>query len=237
MRKISAIITGGSRGIGFAIANELATANANLFIIGRNSQSLNKAKTALIDAGAGAVIVASIDMADKNAASALKNALEEANFTPNVVVACAGAFHEESLLDSTTAHIDEQIKVNLTATVELIKLTVPMMQKQEYKRIIIIGSTAGYEYYAYGPIYSILKWSLRGLTANLREELKKDKIGVTLVSPGGTLTDLWQGADLPPNRLMIPSDVAKMTVASLHLSDQAVMEEIIMRPIEGDMHS
>jgi NADP-dependent 3-hydroxy acid dehydrogenase YdfG len=103
-------------------------------------------------------------------------------------------------------------------------------------RIVIIGSTAALEPYAYGPVYGITKWALRGLAENLRAELRPHKVGVTLLHPGGTWTDLWEGVDLPRERLLEPSDIARLVATMLELSPQAVVDELIIRPIEGDMH-
>jgi short-subunit dehydrogenase len=86
------------------------------------------------------------------------------------------------------------------------------------------------------PTYGIAKWGLRGFALNLRHELRDDGIGVTFLSPGGTLTDMWAGEDLPPNRLLEPTDVALMVAAITELSSQAVVDEIVLRPMLGDIH-
>jgi hypothetical protein len=65
---------------------------------------------------------------------------------------------------------------------------------------------------------------------------QSDNIGVTLINPGGTLTDLWEGEELAPNRLLEPSDIGKLISTILTLSPQAVVEELIVRPMLGDFH-
>lgn len=62
----------------------------------------------------------------------------------------------------------------------------------------------------------------------------KDNIGVTFVSPGGTLTDMWSDVEVPPNRLLEPNDIAKVVDSLFELSPQAVVEEIIIRPMLGE---
>lgn len=64
----------------------------------------------------------------------------------------------------------------------------------------------------------------------------KEKIGVSFVSPGGTWTGMWEGEPLDSDRLLEPSDIAVMIDASFDLSKQAVMEEIKIVPLLGDLH-
>jgi NADP-dependent 3-hydroxy acid dehydrogenase YdfG len=117
-----------------------------------------------------------------------------------------------------------------------VKKFADILKKQAGSKVILIGSTAGIEAYPLGPLYGVAKWGLKGYAINLRKELMNDNIAVTLINPGGTLTDLWAGEDLPPNRLLEPSDIGKLVTAILTLSQQAVVEEIIVRPMLGDMH-
>ena len=63
-----------------------------------------------------------------------------------------------------------------------------------------------------------------------------DRIGVTLINPGATLTELWGGMVLPENRLLDPSDIGKLVGMALTLSNQAVIEEINIKPVLGDLH-
>ena len=64
----------------------------------------------------------------------------------------------------------------------------------------------------------------------------KENIGVTFISPGGTKTDMWEGVDLPENRLLAPSDIGKIVALIPKLSSQAVIDELIIRPMLGDIH-
>jgi short-subunit dehydrogenase len=69
----------------------------------------------------------------------------------------------------------------------------------------------------------------------LREELKPTGVKVTGVYPGAVLTDSWGNFDNSNGRIMEPSDVAKMVFQTAHLSPQACVEEIVMRPRLGDL--
>lgn len=115
----------------------------------------------------------------------------------------------------------------------LVRNVIELVRKGSCPRIIIIGSTAAYMPYPV-PTYGISKYALRGFAVNLRKELMNDNIGVTFVSPGGTLTDMWSDVDVPFNRLLDPTDLAKMIDCMFDLSPQAVVEEIIIRPMLGE---
>ena len=74
-----------------------------------------------------------------------------------------------------------------------------------------------------------------GFSKSLREELKETKIKVTSVMPGATFTSSWAGVDIPQERFMIPKDVADIIWATFNLSPQAVVEELTLRPLKGDI--
>ena len=74
-----------------------------------------------------------------------------------------------------------------------------------------------------------------GFTKVLREELKEDKIKVSAVLPGATLTNSWAGTELPKDRFSEPESIAKLIWTAYELADTTVMEEIILRPMTGDI--
>ena len=89
--------------------------------------------------------------------------------------------------------------------------------------------------YANGGSYSISKYAQLGMTKVLREEMKQHGIRVTAVLPGATLTASWEGVDLPESRFIKSEDVADSVFAAYRLSKNSVIEEILIRPQEGDI--
>jgi len=148
----------------------------------------------------------------------------------------AGFYIEGDLDKFSEEDMRKNLEVNFLVNHFLVQAFLPLIKSSNKKRIIIIGSTAAYEPYPMVPSYGIAKWALRGFAINLRKEMIKHRIGVTFISPGATWTDMWEGEDLPRNRLLEPSDIAKMIKTTLQLSEQAVVEELIIRPMEGDFH-
>ena len=101
--------------------------------------------------------------------------------------------------------------------------------------IFNICSIASLQAYSQGGSYSISKFALDGFSKNLRLELKDKGIKVTGVYPGATFTNSWAGSGVEPSRIMEAQDIAKMILAATQLSPQAVVEDIVMRPLLGDV--
>lgn len=233
--QMNILITGGSRGIGKAIANYLNNDGHSLMLVARNSSNLEKTKNEL---GKSNKNVDSFvcEVGNESEIDKLVSYCTEKNFEPNVLVLSAGIFIEGSLTNSKSEDFYETMNVDLYHIYHCVKKFMPSLKKNGNAKIIIIGSTASLEAYPVGALYGVAKWGLKGYAINLRKELMKDNIGVTLINPGGTLTDLWEGEELAPNRLLEPTDIGKLISVILTLSPQAVVEELIVRPMHGDFH-
>jgi len=96
-------------------------------------------------------------------------------------------------------------------------------------------SIASLAAYHNGGSYSISKFALMGFSKNLREELKPYNLKVTAVYPGAVYTSSWEGSGIPPSRIMEVSDVASLIYAASQLSPQACVEDIVLRPQQGDL--
>jgi short-subunit dehydrogenase len=109
------------------------------------------------------------------------------------------------------------------------------MMKNNSGHIFNMCSIASLKAYHNGGSYSISKYALKGFSENLREEMKPFNIKVTAVYPGAVLTATWDGADIPPARIMEADDVATMIYAASFLTPQACVEDIVIRPLLGDL--
>ena len=109
------------------------------------------------------------------------------------------------------------------------------MLKKGKGHIFNICSIASLNAYENGGSYSISKFALLGFSKNLRLELKDKGIKVTAVCPGAVYTNSWAGSGVDPKRIMEANDIAEMIYAATQLSPQAVVEDIVMRPLLGDL--
>jgi NAD(P)-dependent dehydrogenase (short-subunit alcohol dehydrogenase family) len=189
-----AIVTGGSRGIGAAIATELARLGANLTLMGRDESALDSHRQKI--AKDFAVEVASLvcDVSDeasvRNAFNASRDKLGEAY----ILVNNAGQSDAASLVDMKRELWDRMIAVNLTGTFLCSQQVLPAMIKNKSGRIINIASTAGLKGYSKVSAYSAAKHGVVGLTRALAAETAKLGITVNAVCPGYTETAMVEAA-------------------------------------------
>lgn len=236
LRRHTALVTGGSRGIGFAIANELAAAGFNLFLVARHAAGLRRAARDITQRHGVDVACRATNIADVKDVESLVRDLRRRRTTFRVVVHDAGVFIEGTLGGASIKAFTKTMDTNLLGMFVLMQGLLPLLPKRMNPRVVIIGSTAGIESYLTGSVYGVSKFATRGYAINLRQELMHRGIGVTLITPGGTLTDLWADDVLPPNRLMPPEDIARLVRLAVDLAPQTVVEEIVVRPLLGDIH-
>jgi short-subunit dehydrogenase len=220
--KAVAFITGASRGIGYAIARYVAPMCSRLLIAARTEETATAAAERLEKETGCQVYPMWGDLADCRSFADSAKELAGRTKTERVdfLVLDAGYYVEGSLADIADADFERNMLVNCHSAHYLVAALLPLLKKSAAAKIFIIGSTAAYEAYPLVPTYGIAKWGLRGYAVNLRKEPLKENVGVTFISPGGTLTDMWAGVDLPKNRLLEPDDIGKLVAAIMTLSKQ-----------------
>ena len=237
---MNVIITGASKGIGKAIAAAFAAEGANLFLCARNEVVLYNTVAELQLNYPGSTIKATpADLSDKAMTQQFGNWCL-GHGTPDILINNAGEFIGGGILDEAGGNLEKMIAVNLYSAYHLTRTVLPKMIAEKTvnganRHIFNICSIASLHAYPNGGSYSVSKFALLGFSKNLREELKPHHIKVTAVSPGAVMTDSWGNFDNSDKRIMESEDVAKIIVASSKLSPQAVVEDIVLRPIQGDL--
>jgi short-subunit dehydrogenase len=232
----NAIITGASKGIGKAIALEMASHGVNLLLNARNRTDLEKtAKDCRSINPAIDVHFFAADVSQKKEVMALGDFCRKTFPQIDILVNNAGVFIPGSLHEEEDGMLEKMIDTNLYSAYHLTRKILPAMLAQNSGHVFNICSTASIYAYPNGGSYSISKFALYGMSKVLREELKDKGIRVTAVLPGATWSASWAGVDLPEDRLMNARDVAKTLWSAFELSDNAVIEELIIRPQLGDL--
>ncbi len=229
------VVTGASQGIGQAIAEAFAAEyDARVALAARTRTALEQTADACRTRG-GTPLVLPTDVTDDAAVADLAAAVHEEWGPPDVLVNNAGAFTNTPLAELTLEGFRDQIDVNLTSAFAVTKAFLPAMRERGEGHLFFMGSVASLMAYPGNAGYCAAKHGLRGLARTVRAETKDEGLRVTTVLPGATDTPTWDGAGVAEERLMAPEDVAQSVVNAYRLSDRTVLEELLLRPQEGDV--
>lgn len=229
------VISGATKGIGRAIAEKFASQNYPIAVCARNEKDLEELKSLIVNKYKVKCFTKKIDMSVKSEVLEFGKAIEELNMPVSVLVNNAGVFMPGKIIDEPEGALETQIDTNLYSAYYLTRSLLPLILKSDNAHVFNVCSIASLMAYPNSSSYSISKFAMLGFSKSLREELKQFKVKVTSLMPGATFTSSWAGVDLPEERFMKADDVADIIWASYNLSPQAVVEEIVLRPIEGDL--
>ncbi len=229
------VITGASKGIGKAVAEQFAAAGAQLYLCSRGEATLYKTMEDLQRRYPDCTVHARpANLSRKEEAVAFGNwCLSQA--VPDILVNNAGLFEPGAVNNEPEGQLESQLQVNLYSAYHLTRTLLPAMMARQSGHIFNMCSIASLNAYANGGAYSISKFALYGFSKNLREEMKPHGIKVTSVHPGAVMSDSWGDYDNSSKRIMEASDIAQLILAASRLSVQACVEDIVIRPQLGDL--
>jgi NAD(P)-dependent dehydrogenase (short-subunit alcohol dehydrogenase family) len=231
----SIFITGGSRGIGLAIARHFARNNFKVAICSRSLEHLSAAKQQIADDCGVDVLTLQCDVTDRAQIRTTASAVLNAFGSIDILVNNAGVFIPGNISEEDEDVFETTMKTNLNSTYYMLKEFLPQFMKRGSGSIFNICSTASKMAYPNGGSYVISKFAQLGLTKALRQEMVEYGVRVTAVMPGATLTDSWAGTELSEERFMMASDIALAVFNCQQLPERAVVEEIQLRPQLGDI--
>ena len=226
----TALITGGSKGIGRAIAEQMLQAGMNVGITGRSINSLNLVTDELKAQYGDKIVSFESDVRDY---TAQQNAVSElvAKFgCLNVVIANAGIGHFAPIDVMTHEQWNDIIDINLTGVFNTVKASVESIKKSE-GYIITIASLAGTNFFAQGSAYNASKFGLVGFTPAIMLDLRKYGVKVSTIMPGSVSTYF---NDHTPNDAdawkIQPEDIAELTMNILNMNPRTLPSKIEVRP-------
>ncbi|HEX8879914.1 MAG TPA: SDR family NAD(P)-dependent oxidoreductase [Candidatus Acidoferrum sp.] len=225
-----ALVTGGSRGIGRAIAHRLASLGASVAICGRERTALERAAADLEKLGARAFFHLT-DVTKAGQVSELVAETEAALGAISILVNNAGIGLFGPAHEKTEADWDRVVNTNLKSVFLVSRAVVPSMISRGSGDIINISSLAGRNTFAGGGIYCASKWGLMGLSGCMMEDLREHGIRVSVVCPGSVATEFSGRGPKSPGKALSPEDVAHAVDAIVTQKPGSVVSEIQLRPL------
>ncbi len=207
-----ALVTGASKGIGAAVARLLARKGAHVILLARSQGGLEEQDDAIRAEGGQATLFPS-DLIDHDRIDAMGAAIHERFRRLDILIGNAGILGPLT----PTSHIepkawDKVMAINLTANYRLIRSLEPLLRLSEAGRAVFVTSGAADGHHAYWGAYGTAKAGLEALVRTWAEELRKTRIRINLVNPGGTRTamraEAFPGED--PATLPTPEEVAEV---------------------------
>ena len=186
-----ALITGGSRGLGRAIAVALAAEGASLVLVARDRQQMELVAGEAIQAGGDARVFVA-DVSNEEDVHALERNVRKEIGEVNILINNAGVNLRKKLVDFTLAEWNNVIQTNLTSVFLMCRAFVPHMMGKGYGRVIGLASIMAHVSLAERSAYSASKSALLGLTRALALELAPEAITVNTISPGPFGTEMNQ---------------------------------------------
>lgn len=226
----SAIVTGGTKGIGLAIARSMLDAGMKVMITGRKATSLNKVYKQLNKDYEGRVLAHVSNVADlKSQKTAIKVLLKNWKKL-DVMVANAGVGHFASIEDLTPKQWHEVIDVNLTGVFNSCKASIPALKKSK-GYIITIASLAGTNFFAKGTAYNASKFGLVGFTQAMMLDLRAYDIKCTTIMPGSVATFFNDNKPSDKDAWKIqPEDIGQMVTDLLNMPARTLPSKVEVRP-------
>ncbi len=226
-----ALVTGASRGIGFAIARTLGRMGAAVGFSARDSTRIENAASELQRAGIR-VHVLPADLTRPGDIASLVEETERSLGPIEILVNNAGIGWFGPAHEASEATWDAVLDTNLKAVFLLSKAVAPGMIHRRAGHIINIASLAGKNAFAGGGVYCASKWGLLGFTQCMAEDLRAYAIRVSAICPGSVATDFSPHAAKDPAKMLQPEDVAHAVEAIVTQSPGSFMSEILLRPTQ-----
>ncbi|HMI52931.1 MAG TPA: SDR family NAD(P)-dependent oxidoreductase [Candidatus Saccharimonadales bacterium] len=225
-----AVVTGGSRGIGRAVALRLAALGYSVAICGRDEAALEQARQE-ISQSAAPVLSLSLDVTHSDKVSAAVRKVEETWGPISVLVNSAGIGGFGPAHLQSEADWDRVLDTNLKSVFLLSRAVAPSMIQRGAGDIINISSLAGHSAFAGGGLYCASKWGLQGLSACMAEDLREHGVRVSVIAPGSVATGFSGRGPKDPRKTLAAEDVAHAVAAIVTQSPQSFISEIQLRPL------
>lgn len=226
----TALITGGSKGIGYGVAAALMEHGMKVAITSRSQSSADEAASQLNKSGKGQALGLAADVRDLASQQKAVDKLMSEWGQLDLLVANAGLGHFASIEEMTPEQWSETIDTNLTGVFYSIKATLEALKASE-GYIITISSLAGTNFFAGGSAYNASKFGLTGFTQSVMLDLRQHGIKVSTIMPGSVATHFNNHQPSSEDAWKIqPEDVGQMVVDLMQMNPRTLPSKIEVRP-------
>jgi len=227
-----AVVTGAGRGIGAAIARQLAALGATTVLCGRTKSTLDQTARTIAGLG-GKTEVIPCDVTVLHQLEYAATRVDSTFGRVDILVNNAGIGGFNELLHALPPEEwDRILNTNLRGVYYAIRAFAPLMIRAYSGHIINISSLAGKNALPKGAAYAASKWGLNGLTYSVAEELRPHNVRVSVICPGSVDTELGPHTGKDPHKMLKPDDVAHAVAMLVTQAPQSFMSEILLRPTQ-----
>lgn len=186
-----AVVTGGSSGIGLAVARSLSAEGVHVVLVARSQERLRAAAEAL--PGPATTVVA--DVADPAAAPRVVADALAVHGRLDVLVANAGVYVQGDVWDNDPEDLAALIGTNVTGVLRFVRAALPAMIERGSGDVVVTSSVSGHQAIPWEPVYSASKHALQAFVHGVRQQLVGTGVRIMSVAPGVVLNDLWAVTD------------------------------------------
>ena len=226
----TALITGGSKGIGYGVAESLIKAGVKVAITSRSQEAADKAAQQLNEIKAGYAIGMAADVRNLASQQAVVDAIVRQWERLDYVIANAGVGHFAPIQELTPEQWQETIDINLTGVFNSAKVSIAELKKTE-GYFISIASLAGTNFFEKGSAYNASKFGLVGFSQAIMLDLRSEGIKVSTIMPGSVATEFGDHTPSEADAWKIqPEDIGKLVIDLLSMHPRTLPSKIEVRP-------
>ncbi len=228
---MTALVTGASRGIGLAIARELAEVGYNLALVARNEEALKQVAADIETACGVHVKPVPADLAQEESYNRIVSETVAAFGGIDLLVNCAGLAQQGSFTEVVPEEWNKIFAVNAKAPFFICKEALPYLKQSQKPIIINIASVVGFKGYINQSVYSSSKHALTGFTKVLAKEVQPFGIRVHLISPGGVATEMVtkMRPDIKADELLQPEEIAEIVRFLVTRKGRGTIDQFYLR--------
>lgn len=229
-------ITGASTGIGKEIATEFSKAGHIIVATARRKSRLVSLVSEIKFAGREASAFVCNVASERSVQNTAKR-IRELYGRIDCLINNAGVTVFKNFIDTKVHEFDYVMEVNFRGAILCMKSVLPQMIKNKRGHIINILSVAANTVFEESSIYAASKASLLALSNCVRAETRRYNIKITNIMPGAVETAMWDSKTRQKykNRMLSPADIAKITLQAFEQPKKVLIEDVIVRPIKGDI--